>query len=471
MIASVDQASAFAALPPVWPEDVLPAIRQQLAAAPSKLVVLDDDPTGTQTVYDVPVVTQWDELTLVTEFANELPCFYVLTNSRSLPPAAARQLNLELATNLRRAAERTGRTFTLVSRSDSTLRGHYPVETDALAEIAGPYDATLIFPYFEAGGRITVGNVHFVASDGRLTPAASTPFASDAAFGYRHSDLREWVEEKTGGRILAAAVESIPLEAVRREGPYGVARRLLALPRGAVCIVNAVVSRDAEVLALATLLAERAGQRLLYRTAASFVAARLALTSRPLLSTADLVLRGSGGGLIVAGSHVPKTTAQLAVLRTALPVHVVELSVHDLLSEQPRKATFVAASAEVDRMLTTGRDVLLVTSRTLVTGADAAASLAIGRVVSDALGAVVQALATQPRFVIAKGGITSSDVATHGLGVKRAWVRGQILPGVPVWELGAETKFPGIPYVVFPGNVGGDDSLKICVEKLAAGRR
>ena len=298
MIASVDQASAFAALPPVWPEDVRPAIRQQLAAAPSKLVVLDDDPTGTQTVYDVPVVTQWDELTLVTEFANELPCFYVLTNSRSLPPAAARQLNLELATNLRRAAERTGRTFTLVSRSDSTLRGHYPVETDALAEIAGPYDATLIFPYFEAGGRITVGNVHFVASDGRLTPAASTPFASDAAFGYRHSDLREWVEEKTGGRILAAAVESIPLEAVRREGPYGVARRLLALPRGAVCIVNAVVSRDAEVLALATLLAERAGQRLLYRTAASFVAARLALTSRPLLSTADLVLRGSGGGLI-----------------------------------------------------------------------------------------------------------------------------------------------------------------------------
>ena len=75
-------------------------------------------------------------------------------------------------------------------------------------------------------------------------------------------------------------------------------------------------------------------------------------------------------------------------------------------------------------------------------------------------------LEVRPRYLIAKGGITSSDLATKGLGVKRARVLGQILPGVPVWELGPETKFPGLPYVVFPGNVGGPEALQDAVQKL-----
>ena len=69
--------------------------------------------------------------------------------------------------------------------------------------------------------------------------------------------------------------------------------------------------------------------------------------------------------------------------------------------------------------------------------------------------------------MIAKGGITSSDVATRGLGVKRALVRGQLLPGVPVWRLGAEARFPGIDYVVFPGNVGSDTALADAVQQLS----
>lgn len=178
MIGLLEKTAAFAALPPVWSDDPLPAIRHALGAVSRKLVVLDDDPTGTQTVYDVPVVTRWDEATLAAELANDLPCFYCLTNSRSLDAADARTLNLELAANLRRAAARRERTFTIVSRSDSTLRGHFAEETEALTEITGPYDATIVFPYFEAGGRFTLHDVHYVAEGDRLVPAASTPFAA-----------------------------------------------------------------------------------------------------------------------------------------------------------------------------------------------------------------------------------------------------------------------------------------------------
>jgi uncharacterized protein YgbK (DUF1537 family) len=88
--------------------------------------------------------------------------------------------------------------------------------------------------------------------------------------------------------------------------------------------------------------------------------------------------------------------------------------------------------------------------------------------VSDALISLVQHLAVAPRYLIAKGGITSSDIATQGLGVRRALVLGQALPGVPVWQLGVEARFPGLGYVVFPGNVGADTAL---AELIAALRR
>lgn len=462
-----DQSAVFAALPPVWPEDPLPAIRSLPGLAARKLVVLDDDPTGTQTVHDVPVVTTWDAATLAAELSDPAPCCYVLTNSRSLAPDSARALNLELASHLRAASDRTGRAFTLVSRSDSTLRGHFPVETDALAAVTGPYDATIIFPYFEAGGRYTIHDQHYVAEAGRLVPAAATPFARDAAFGYHHSDLRAWVEEKTGGRIRAAEVASISLDDLRRGGPAATAAQLGRLVPGSVCVVNAAAPRDATVFALASLLAEQAGRRFLYRTAASFVAARLGLAPRPLLAAADFAAPGDTGGLIIAGSYVPKTTAQLAALRAAHPVHLVELPVERILAEGSN-ALVMAAGAAIDAELARGRDVLLATSRTLVTGADAAASLEIGRRVSETLISIVRGLRVRPRFLIAKGGITSSDVATRGLGVRRALVRGQILPGVPVWRLGAEARFPGLDYVVFPGNVGGDTALADAVGKFGS---
>ena len=465
--ATLSKGATFAALPPVWTDDVLSANAAAASASGRTLVVLDDDPTGTQTVRNIAVVTTWDVATLTAELAAAPACFYILTNSRSLTTAGTRALHVELATNLRAAFAATRRPVVVASRSDSTLRGHYPLETDTLAEILGPFDVTFLTPYFEAGGRYTLNDTHYVAEGDHLVPAAETPFARDAAFGYRHSHLPSWVEEKTADRTRAADVTTISIDLLRAGGPIAVAEKLRTLPRGSVCIVNAAAPRDIEVFAAAALAAESAGSRFLYRTAAGFVAARVGQSPQhALLAPSAFSTPTTHGGLTIVGSYVPKTTAQLTALLATPDLSAIELAVADLLDETHRGPALASAIGAMNAALAAGRDTVVYTSRQLITSTDAAASLAIGRRVSDALVYLVQHLAVTPRYLIAKGGITSSDTATLGLGVRRALVLGQALPGVPVWQLGPEAKFPGLGYVVFPGNVGSDNALAELIGKL-----
>ncbi len=214
----------LAGLPPEWPDAGLrERVRALLARSGEVVVSLDDDPTGVQTVHDIFALTAWEPAMLRREFAEPRPLFAILTNSRAGGADAAASLAREIAGGLAAASRETGRPFTIISRSDSTLRGHFPAETDALAAALGPPDATLLIPAFFEGGRITVDGVHLVREEDRFVPAALTEFARDRAFGYRHSDLRRWVEEKTGGRVRAADVASLPLALIRREGPRGVA--------------------------------------------------------------------------------------------------------------------------------------------------------------------------------------------------------------------------------------------------------
>jgi uncharacterized protein YgbK (DUF1537 family) len=452
----------------------LAAIRRlSLGSQRRKVVVLDDDPTGTQTVYDIPVLTSWEAERLAKEFDEPHACFYILTNSRSLPPAAAAELNREIGRNLVVAAR--GHPFTVISRSDSTLRGHFPVETDALNEVLGPFDATIVLPYFEAGGRVTIDDTHYVLSNGELTPVAETPFSRDATFGYTHSNLREWVEEKTCGRVRASEVHSVGI-ALLRDNTAGaddrLVARLLALPHGGIVVVNAADPRDVERFAFAALSAEVAGARFLYRTAAQFVAARCGLSERPLLETVDFAHGNlAHGGLVIVGSHVPQTTQQLGQLLIKGRTTPMELSVRTLADENTDTDSLTRRVAQkVDGLIGAGRDVVVYTSRDVVSGHSTVESLAIARKVSAALSTIAARLTVMPRFIIAKGGITSSDIATRGLSVRRAVVRGQIIRGVPVWRLGEESRFGGMDYVVFPGNVGGPDALVEVYEKLSCSR-
>jgi len=454
-------------LPPEWPDDPFPAIQASVRDRGQKVVVLDDDPTGTQTVHDIPVLTDWSVETLAAEFANDLTAFFLLTNSRSLPLPAAAALNTVVGQHLVSASEQSGRNYVVVSRSDSTLRGHYPGEVDALAKaLGGGFDATLIIPAFFEGGRYTIDDIHYVADGDRLVPAGATEFARDAAFGYRASNLRDWVAEKTAGRTAAGVITAMALEDIRGGGPARVAARLLEIPAGGVCIVNAASLRDLAVFVAGLLEAEARGRKFMYRTAASFVPIRAGISSRPLLTPADLGLPFAGGGLVVVGSHVPRTSLQLASLLDRPGICSLEVVVAALLSNDAAEEIARVASA-AEEALRQDEDVVVFTSRQLMAGTDPEESLTIGRRVSDSLTALVRQISPRPRYLLAKGGITASDVATQGLGVKRALVQGQILPGVPVWQLGPESRHPGMAYIVFPGNVGGPDALVGIVKSLS----
>lgn len=454
-----DRKTMLAALPAPWPEDLMPAVAGQ--ARNRKLVVLDDDPTGTQTVHGIPVLTEWSVDTLAAELGGPETAFFILTNSRSLEREAACELGREIGRNLEVAARKSGIRPVLVSRSDSTLRGHFPHEVDAMAETFGDADLPyLIFPFFPEGGRYTIGDIHYVAEGDDLVPAARTPYAGDAAFGFTTSDLKRWVAEKTNGRIPADRVTSVSLDDIRNHGPERVSEILARVPDRSACTVNAVDYRDVEVVVTGLNLAMEQGRRFLFRTAAAFVRVMAGITPRPaLLTRAELASDTGCGGLFIVGSYVPKTTAQIRCLVDRTGVFPVEMDVARLLDPDSRAGEISRVADLVNTQLARGTDVAVFTSRTLITGDDAGESLDIGRTVSDSLIRIVRRLARQPRYLVAKGGITSSDVATKGLAVRRAMVSGQILPGVPVWKLGPESRYPGMSYVVFPGNVGDDTAL------------
>ncbi|XP_020586109.1 uncharacterized protein LOC110028552 [Phalaenopsis equestris] len=464
-------------LPPEWPEDPHEDLITVQSQSSQVLIVLDDDPTGTQTVHDIEVLTEWSVDTLAKQFSQKHKCFFILTNSRSLSTEKAISLIKEICKNVDTASKTVeGINYTVVLRGDSTLRGHFPEEADAAVSVLGEMDAWIICPFFLQGGRYTIDDIHYVADSERLVPAGKTEFAKDAAFGYKSSDLKEWIEEKTKGRVPASSVASISIDLLRKFGPEGVCNYLCSLEKESTCIVNAASERDMAVFAAGMIKAENKGKRFLCRTAASFVSARIGIKSLPPICPSDLGVSGKmNGGLIVVGSYVPKTTKQVEELKSRLDIKLrcVEVSVEKLAmkTDNDREEEISWAAEVVNAHLKACKDTLLMTSRQLITGKSASESLAINYKVSSALVDIVRRITVQPRYIIAKGGITSSDLATKALEARRAIVVGQALPGVPLWKLGEESRHPGVPYIVFPGNVGGNSALAEVVEKWACSRR
>ncbi|WKN46265.1 four-carbon acid sugar kinase family protein [Tunicatimonas pelagia] len=452
-------------VPPAPKESLLPEIRQKLSSMQQTIVVLDDDPTGTQTVYDVPVLTEWSTEVIEAEFRQATPLFFILTNSRSLPIRKANQLAATIGQNLNKAAQKAGRNFFVISRSDSTLRGHYPNEVNALLVGMQQTEAIrILIPAFLEGGRYTINDTHYVQEGNDLIPVGKTPFAQDKSFGFSASNLKDWIEEKTEGGVKAKDVVSLSLSDLRQKGAGYATETLNAAASNATCIVNAVHRFDLEIFALGLLNAD---VPVICRTAASIVPVLAGLAPKPLLTCDQLLPQGSAnGGLIVVGSYVPKSTAQLEHLLEHASVQPIKLDVNQILEHSDPEDFAQQAAQQIDQLLTDQQDTVVYTSRDLVSGQDKEENLKIGQRVSSFLTNVIKQISIKPRYILAKGGITSSDTATKGLGVKKANVLGQILPGVPVWKLGEESKFPELTYIVFPGNVGEADSITKVINQL-----
>lgn len=441
------------------------------------LVVLDDDPTGTQSVADIPVLTRWQLSDFEWALSLDAGAVYVETNTRGLSPSAAARINREVVLAATEAARSVERSLAFVSRSDSTLRGHFPLETDAIVAArceagAGAVDAIVIVPAFPAAGRVTVGGKHWIRDGEEVVPVAQTEYAKDATFGFQTSDLREYVSQKSGGRIAPSRVVHLGLNVVRA-GPRAVSAFCQSLLEGIPVVVDSVTEEDLDALAMGLRHAEHLGKRFVYRVGPPFVRAWLRQRERPPLRPSEIFGIGGGygaGGLIVVGSHVPLTTRQLDHLLAHRDVTHVEISVERVISEVGSDAYLGEIVAAVAGGLGHS-DTVLSTSRALVTGDSADSSLAIAQRVSDFVIAAVTRIAAQARlrFVVAKGGITSSRVVAEGLGATHAMVRGPMRPGIiSLWEL-EDGPAAGVPYVVFPGNTGEDDDLSRVVGTLSAG--
>jgi uncharacterized protein YgbK (DUF1537 family) len=351
----------------------------------------------------------------------------------------------------------------MVSRSDSTLRGHYPVETDVIAEQLGPFDAHFLVPAFFEGGRFTRDSVHYLVVNGEPLPVHRTEFARDSVFGYSHSFLPAYVEEKTHARVRAEQVKRFLLDDVRRDS----LARLMALQDNTCCAVDSETQDDLNHFCGQLMEAAARGKRFLFRSAASLLTALARLPPQPVAAEAmHSYARAGQAGAVVVGSHVSKTTRQLQELLKMPGIAPVEIDVRTI--ESQRDSLLEDIVERTTMMHSQDITPVIFTSRTELTFADQARRLAFGATVSAFLMDVVRALPASLGFLISKGGITSNDVLSSALALHSSRVLGQILPGCSVVRCPAQhPRFPGLPVVIFPGNVGDEQGLAQAYRRLS----
>jgi uncharacterized protein YgbK (DUF1537 family) len=465
-----------------------------------KIVVIDDDPTGSQTVHGCPLLLRWDAESLAAGLAHPSPLLFLLANTRALAPAAAAERVREICRTLRPALEQAvacGRIggWLVVSRGDSTLRGHFPLEVDVINAELGPFDATLLVPAFLEGGRTTVDGVHLL--QGR--PVHESPFASDGLFGYTCSFLPDWVEEKSGGRIPAATVERIgwqELEAGAEradggnsDGFLALCDRLAALQGNRLLVVDAEHPR--QLAALGAAIRELMGpasaapwgrpRRFLFQSAASLLNGLVPLPPQPLDAAGLAGLRrrdrtGALPGMVLVGSHVPLADAQLEELLRETACTVVELPVRRLarVLEGPEPRLLLASlerqwQDQLAAVLDAGRTPVLTTSRGELVCAGANERRRLGEALAALMARLAAAEASRLGYVISKGGITTDALLRQGLGLAVVELQGQLLPGLSLVLTPDAAPVPRLPILTFPGNLGDAGTLRQAWRWMDAG--
>jgi uncharacterized protein YgbK (DUF1537 family) len=431
-----------------------------------KIIVLDDDPTGSQTVHSCLLLMQWDVETLRLGLADESPIFFVLTNTRALTPDKAASITEEVCHNLKSAIAIEGiQDFLVVSRSDSTLRGHYPIETDVIAQELGGFDAHFIIPAFFEGGRLTRDSIHYLIVDGVETPVHQTEFARDSVFSYHYSYLPDYVEEKTQGRIKASVVERFLLADIRQ----GTRDRLMALKDNQCVVVDGETQADFDRFAQDILSTAASGKRFLFRSAASILTSLAQLPSQPIAPEDMAQYKPTPKpGAVIVGSHVKKTTQQLEQLIQEPSTVGIEIDVVQLRDNPSQKEALKAqALKKVKEIHQAEKTPVVYTSRQELSFETVGQRLDFGIAVSSLLMDVVKGLPSDISFLIGKGGITSNDVLSTGLNLRAARLLGQILPGCSMVITPADHPlFPKLPVVLFPGNVGDVQGLATVYRRL-----
>ncbi|MGC4376347.1 four-carbon acid sugar kinase family protein [Fictibacillus sp. Mic-4] len=449
-------------------------ISEKLKQTNHKLIILDDDPTGVQTVHDVDVITSWEKEWLREGLSDDKNVLYILTNTRSYTPEVTKQINQEIICNLIDVTGELGVDFSVISRSDSTLRGHYPLEISVIEEVLAERSGWeiaghLIIPAFFEGKRYTFDDTHYIVDGKMLVPVHETEFANDSVFGFSTAHLPKWVAEKTEGKKAADDVLTISITDIRQGGVDKVLERLLSAEKNAPIVVNAANYNDLDIVSFAVLKAIDKGKRFLFRTAASFVKSIGGIGQKPYLDAGEMIAKTSDhryGGLLVVGSHTKKTTDQLTDLIKEIHVRPIEIKVEHILDSTKKNDELARVCNLLEESIMAGEDTVIYTSRKVIKAKSKEENLKYSQTISATLVEVVRSLKVTPNFIMAKGGITSSDVATQGLEIKKARILGQAAAGVPVLLTGEEARLKHVPYIVFPGNVGDENTITSIIRKI-----
>lgn len=464
-----------------YPEPLPLSAADVVAARPEQqivdhIVVIDDHPTGSQSMVDVPILAAWSQDQIAWAMDNDRRIFYIVTNTRAMDAKAAENRMLEVTSAVLDAAKERGKSVVFLIRSDSSLRGHFPLDTDIAVNLfenstAQRVDGVVIVPAFPEAGRITVGGVHYVEQwPGDYVPVAETRFAKEPRFPFTHSDLAGWVAERSRGRFSAQHVTTIPLDVVRT-GPEAVAAMLVNVRHGEPIVVDAVVEEDLRSVAIGLHLARAEGKRFVCRSAPPFVRALVGQEIARPLSVEDIQAIQAeseipeGPGLIVVGTPNPLTRRQVRALEARRPIREVSIAAPALLDSRREGHVEQVIQSAVDG-LAHGNVMVRLAQMEVDTEAKGDFSLdpRIGRAINE----ICYQIAKRAKlsFVVARGGSVVQYVA-QALGVRRSIVRGPMLDGiVSLWQP-LVGQIAGVPFVVYAGGVGNDESLADVVDLLS----
>ncbi len=434
-----------------------------------KIIILDDDPTGIQTVHSCLLLTSWKIDNLRMAFDDNVPFFYILTNSRSLDPQEAKKITKDIVQAIISINRNYRYKLIFISRSDSTLRGHFPLEPDTICRTILENNIRLNLPVFFVpalleAGRYTIEDMHYMRDGDRLIPVAETEFAGDEVFGYKSSHLQDYIIEKSDNKINRKQIASITLPDIRKNPAEEIIEMIRTFKSTKYVIVNACDYSDLRKFALSFLrLFTRVDSFAVLRTSSSLPKALSGIEDKPLLTGKDIIKK-RGPGILVVGSYVQKTTMQLKSFLKHPKVKSIEVDVHDIQTNPEKLLHNILQS--VYEIQSKDMTPVVYTSRKELRAENRAEKLLIGKMISTFIVNFVKSIPYIPSYIVTKGGITSHDILKNGLNIKYARVKGQLIEGVPVIMTGDKNRFPNMPFIIFPGNVGTVYSLNEVFRKL-----
>ena len=445
-----------------------------------KIIIIDDDPTGSQTVNSCNLVLKWDYETLLKGLKGPSNILFILANTRSLSETDLEIRLKEICSSLKEIMNNSlfaEEEFVLISRGDSTLRGHNFIEPYIINELLGPFDATFYIPAFIEGNRTTVNGNHFVDN----IPIHKTIFSKDKIFGFNTSNIKELIYEQSNYQLDFNNVENIfikDFEVLETNQPSKLFMHIEKLKNNKKVIVDIMDYSQLDKFSsiVKSLLKKK---KFLFRSAASFISSlsNVKQIQKDHIYFSQLRRKNNNDeamkGLIVVGSHVELSTLQLNKVLDISLCKPVEINVFKLYEFFKLGDNLNQINSLKELILNSIRQNLsrdsipvLYTSREIISPTNENDLIHFQLFLSAFIAKIVSAVKNEIGYLISKGGITTNAIISEGLKADSVYLEGQILPGVSLVTFNLLKQKGKLPIVTFPGNMGNKMSLVQALEIL-----